>query len=91
MTTSTSELIRARAAELGFDACRFAEVESPWPAGARLAAFVETGRHGEMAWMADTLDRRSHPRAMWPGARSAILLGVNYGPERDPLEDPIPF
>lgn len=86
MTTSTSELIRARAADLGFDACRFAEVESPWPAGAKLAEFVEAGRHGEMGWMAETLERRSHPRAMWAGARSAILLGVNYGPDHDPLE-----
>jgi hypothetical protein len=39
-----------------------------------------------MDWMADTLERRSHPNGMWPGARSAIMLGLNYGPDRDPLE-----
>ncbi|HEY9235533.1 MULTISPECIES: tRNA epoxyqueuosine(34) reductase QueG [Phenylobacterium] len=92
MTTSTSdpgrnaELIRKRAAELGFDACRFASAAEPWPASARLAQFVEQGRHGEMAWMAETEDRRTHPTAMWSGARSAIMLGVNYGPDHDPLE-----
>jgi epoxyqueuosine reductase len=39
-----------------------------------------------MAWMEATLERRAHPQAMWPGARSAIMLAVNYGPEADPLE-----
>jgi epoxyqueuosine reductase len=89
MTTSTSEpieaRIRAEATRLGFDLCRFASAAEPWPAGARLAAFVEQGRHGEMAWMADTVGRRAHPQAMWPDARSAIVLGVNYGPDADPL------
>jgi epoxyqueuosine reductase len=39
-----------------------------------------------MAWMAETAERRAHPKAMWGEARSAIVLGVNYGPDRDPLE-----
>ncbi|MFX9626944.1 QueG-associated DUF1730 domain-containing protein, partial [Acinetobacter baumannii] len=26
-----------------------------------------------------------HPRALWPEARSAIVLGMNYGPEEDPM------
>jgi len=34
-----------------------------------------------MGWMAETLERRRHPTAMWPGAVSAVVLGVNYGPE----------
>jgi epoxyqueuosine reductase len=94
MTTSTSDredpirpesLIREAALKLGFDLCRFTSVEDAWPAAARLAQFVEAGRHGEMAWLADTAARRAHPRAMWAEARSAIVLGVNYGPDTDPL------
>jgi len=85
MTTSISEAIRARALELGFDACGFADAAAPWDAGDHLRAFVDDGRHGDMAWMQATLDRRSHPQAMWPEARSAIVLGVNYGPDADPL------
>ncbi len=58
MTTSTSEtpedLIRAEALALGFDLCRFTDIDEAWPAAARLEAFVEAGRHGEMGWMADT-------------------------------------
>lgn len=88
MTTSTSEgakdQIRAQARSLGFDLCQFADVTAPWPAATRLAAFVEAGHHGEMDWMASTQDRRSHPTAMWGEARSAIVLGMNYGPAADP-------
>ena len=88
MTISTSEredLIRAEALRLGFDLCRFTDIDEAWPAAARLFEFVESGRHGEMDWMAETAERRKHPRAMWNGARSAIVLGVNYGPNHDPL------
>ncbi|WP_300577377.1 tRNA epoxyqueuosine(34) reductase QueG [Phenylobacterium sp.] len=90
MTTSISEspedLIRARALELGFDDCRLARADQPWSAGERLAEFVAEGRHGEMAWLETTLERRAHPQAMWAGARSAVMLGVNYGPDHDPCD-----
>ncbi|HEV7354113.1 MAG TPA: tRNA epoxyqueuosine(34) reductase QueG [Brevundimonas sp.] len=82
--------LRRKAAALGFDVCRFASAADPWAEGDRLAAFVEAGRHGEMGWMETTLERRRHPTAMWPEARTAIVLGLNYGPETDPrpeLED----
>jgi epoxyqueuosine reductase len=89
MTTSISEPIEARirdaARELGFDACGLTGVEAPWPAGDHLREFVDLGRHGEMGWMETTAERRTHPRAMWLDARSAIVLGVNYGPDSDPL------
>ncbi|UTP39880.1 tRNA epoxyqueuosine(34) reductase QueG [Phenylobacterium sp. LH3H17] len=89
MTISTSdprkELIAAKAAELGFDACRFADVTQAWPAGERLMEFLAQGRHGEMGWLQETAERRGHPRAMWAGARTAIMLGTNYGPDADPL------
>ncbi|MFN3352188.1 MAG: tRNA epoxyqueuosine(34) reductase QueG [Brevundimonas sp.] len=77
--------LRAKAQALGFDACRFTSAAEPWTEGARLAAFVEAGRHGDMAWMETTLERRKHPAAMWPDARTAIVLGLNYGPDADPL------
>jgi epoxyqueuosine reductase len=93
MTISTSErpedLIRGEATALGFDICRFTDLPDgdgdAWPAARRLAEYVEAGRHGEMGWMAETAERRAHPRAMWGEARSAIVLGMNYGPDRDPL------
>ena len=55
-----------------------------WPASARLHEFIAAERHGSMGWMADTAERRQHPNAMWEEARSAVVLGLNYGPDADP-------
>ncbi len=89
MTTSISEnpkdLIRAKALAIGFDFCGFAAVDEPWLAGQRLSQFVAEGLHGTMGWMEETLERRSHPTSMWADARSAVVLGMNYGPDTDPL------
>lgn len=79
------EEIRRRAAAEGFDVVRFAAADAPPAAGEHLAAFLREGRHGDMAWMADTAERRSAPRALWPEAGSVIVLGMNYGPADDPL------
>ncbi len=38
-----------------------------------------------MGWMADRLERRADPRTLMPGAKSLVMVGVNYGPARDPL------
>jgi epoxyqueuosine reductase len=85
--TQLKDHIRKQASALGFDVCRFASAAEPWSAGERLAHFVEAGRHGEMGWMETTRERRAHPTAMWDGARTAIVLGLNYGPGRDPLPE----
>jgi epoxyqueuosine reductase len=38
-----------------------------------------------MDWLATSAERRSDPRALWPDVRSIVMLGVNYGPDSDPL------
>jgi epoxyqueuosine reductase len=81
-----STAIRAHALAQGFDACRFTNASLPELTGMRLEEAVMQGRHGTMEWMAQTLPRRRDPRAMWPQARSVIVLGMNYGPDHNPLE-----
>ena len=78
--------LKSRALALGFDAAGITRADEAWPAGERLKAFVELGRHGDMAWMETTLERRSAPTAMWPGARSALVVAMNYGPDHNPLD-----
>ncbi len=71
---------------LGFDAVGIARVDDLGEApGHRLKAFLDTGAHGDMDWLAAHAERRSHPRRLWPEARTAIMLGMSYAPERDPL------
>ncbi|MES1203144.1 MAG: tRNA epoxyqueuosine(34) reductase QueG, partial [Pseudomonadota bacterium] len=77
--------IKQKAIALGFDACGIARADVAWPATARLAQFIADGRHGEMGWMEETAARRGHPQSLWPDAKSAIMLGVNYAGEDDPL------
>lgn len=50
-----------------------------------LARYLERGRHGEMGWMAERVAWRGDPAALWPAARSVIMLAEDYGPEHDPL------
>lgn len=54
-------------------------------APARLADWLEDGHHGDMDWMADRVSERADPRMLWPDVRSVIMLGLNYGPDSDPL------
>jgi epoxyqueuosine reductase len=61
--------IRTHALELGFDDCRIARADEPWSAGARLAAFVEAGCHGDMDWFEETLERRQAPTAYVAGGQ----------------------
>jgi epoxyqueuosine reductase len=93
MRTSTSstakktlrDFIDREAKRLGFDCVAVASPGSIPLAPARLAAFVEAGQQGSMGWMKETAARRGNPSALWPGVRSIVMLGMNYGPETDPL------
>ena len=78
--------LKTLASEIGFNACRITRVDEAWAAGKGLAEYVSAGHHGEMAWMEETLERRSHPQAMWPEAKSAVVIAMNYGPDYNPLE-----
>jgi epoxyqueuosine reductase len=59
--------------------------EVPAASRAGLSRFLAEGFEGDMTWMASHPERRSDPRTMWPQVRGVIMLGVNYGPDRDPL------
>ena len=87
MTAELADRIRAEARALGFDAVGIAPAAVGAREQARLGAFVAAGEFGEMAWMAETLERRRDPRVLWPEARSVIVCSANYGPDHDPLGD----
>jgi epoxyqueuosine reductase len=74
-----------QAKEQGFDVVGITKPDAIPEARARLERFIADGAHGEMTWMADTAERRASPIALWPQARSIIMLGMNYGPKSDPL------
>ena len=85
MPNSISEQIKERARAEGFDLVRLSAAKADPQNAKHLSAFLEAGHHGEMGWMADRAGWRADPQNMWPDARSVIMLGVNYGPDHDPL------
>ena len=79
------EAVVARALEEGFVAARVCRPDAVPDVAERLAAFVEAGFHGQMGWMAERMHWRSAPYALWPEARSVLMLAESYAPEHDPL------
>jgi len=69
----------------GFDAVGITKPDAVPQAKARLERFLADGANGDMAWMASTAERRASPLALWPEVRSVVMLGMNYGPDQDPL------
>jgi epoxyqueuosine reductase len=86
MTADIKTTIRSEAEALGFASLRVTAPHAIGAAGERLRAFVEAGRHGDMGWLADTVERRGHPSHLWPEARSVLMLGMSYAPAADPLQ-----
>ncbi|MFN3658443.1 MAG: tRNA epoxyqueuosine(34) reductase QueG [Pseudolabrys sp.] len=74
-----------KARACGFDAFGVARSDAAPEAKARLGQFLAEGAHGDMDWLADTAARRAAPTALWADVRSVIMLGMNYGPDADPL------
>jgi epoxyqueuosine reductase len=50
-----------------------------------LGAFLAADYHGQMGWMEERVAWRGDPAALWPQARSVIMLAESYAPEHDPL------
>jgi epoxyqueuosine reductase len=77
--------LAAEAARLGFASFGIAAADAAPRAGKRLREWLDAGRHGDMIWMAETVDRRASPQGLWPDVRSVIMLGTSYAPALDPL------
>jgi epoxyqueuosine reductase len=70
---------------LGFDCIGVTDPGAIKDAASHFRAFLAAGAHGDMDWLANHPERRTDPRVLWPDVRSVIMLGVNYGPNENPL------
>jgi epoxyqueuosine reductase len=80
LKTAIYDLARAH----GFDVAGVVRPDALGEAKRHLADFLAAGAHGDMTWM-ENAERRGDPRVLWPDVRSIVMLGVNYGPDEDPL------
>ncbi len=78
--------LQREAAALGFDTIGVTDPAAIAGAAERLGAFIDSGAHGDMDWLATNPARRADPRVLWADVRSVIMLGVNYGPDQNPLD-----
>jgi epoxyqueuosine reductase len=81
--------LEAQARALGFAKIGITRPDAVRMAGTRLRQWVGQGRHGDMAWMADRIGWRASPEALWPEARSVIMLAEPYTPADTPGSDPL--
>jgi epoxyqueuosine reductase len=79
------EALRQQAMAAGFADMGICRPDAIPEAAGRLRAFLDAGRHGTMGWMADRAVWRGDPAALWPEARSVIMLADAYTPRHDPL------
>lgn len=85
MAGLSKEILREHALSEGFSQVGFARPDLP-DAMARLQQFVDMERHGQMSWMAERMAWRGDPTALWPEAKSVIMLAESYTPDDDPME-----
>ena len=69
--------LAAETRALGFDLCRVAPAGEP-PHADEFRGWLRDGMHADMAWLQRNADRRTNPALVLPGARSVIVLGMNY-------------
>jgi epoxyqueuosine reductase len=70
--------IRERARELGFDPVGIAEL-GPVESHTAFVGWLERGFAGDMSYLARGSSKRADTRLPFPGARSAIVVGLDYG------------
>lgn len=83
--TDLKARVVAQALAEGFVAARVCRPDAVPEVPERLAAFLEAGYHGQMGWMEERVGWRGDPAALWPQARSVIMLAESYAPEHDPM------
>jgi epoxyqueuosine reductase len=63
--------------QIGFDSCRIAACRAPAHA-TEFREWLREGEHGEMNYMERGEEKRCDPQKVLPGARSIIVLALNY-------------
>jgi len=87
-TQRHTQLIKAKAVELGFDFCGVAQADFLEEEAPRLETWLKNGMHGQMNYMANHFDKRLDPRLLVDGAKSVVTVLLNYYPEEPLSQQP---
>ncbi|WP_421702350.1 tRNA epoxyqueuosine(34) reductase QueG [Aliiroseovarius sp.] len=86
MTAEVKVAIIDKALEEGFAQAGVCRPDAVPEIADRLAQFVAEGKHGDMGWMGERMHWRGNPAALWPEARSVIMLAEPYTQDHDPRD-----
>jgi len=75
-----TNFIKQVAKQLGFDACNIAKAQRLDDEARKLESWLKNGFHGGMHYMENHFDLRIDPARLVPGAKSVIVLLLNYFP-----------
>src|ERR1043166_480406 len=73
-----SAAIRKRARDLGFQKVGIVSADALLEERDRLEAWLRRGHHAEMTYLARDPEQRTDPRNFFPGARSVVVVALNY-------------
>ncbi len=86
MQASTPEInankIKLEAIALGFEVCGIASAQKLHKYEQAFAQWLKKGLNGTMAYMGNHIPERLDPRLLVEGARSVIVVALNYFPEK---------
>ncbi len=77
-TAEITQLIKSQSQELGFSACRIAKSEFLESEAPKMESWLRAGHQGEMGYMERNMDLRLDPSLLVPGAKSVVVLMLNY-------------
>jgi len=75
---SFSDKMKQHATSLGIDKIRIVAAAPLIAERDHLEEWLKRGFHGNMAWMTRETEKRTDPRVLFPGARSVVVIAVNY-------------
>ena len=83
----SKEKIQKKSEEFGFDIIKITEPEIHKKDHRYIKDFLNNNFHGDMDWLEKNLERRLSPKKIWQDVKSIIVLGVNYAPDHDPMNN----
>ena len=85
------KLIIKKAYDLGFEAIGFTKPKISSTDQSNLSQFLENSLFGHMKWLERHADKKKKPHKLWPQVKTIIVLGLNYAPQKNPLNKAVPI
>ena len=85
---SFSQQIKQKALEFGFSGVGIAAATELEAEGQRLRKWLADDFHGTMAWLEREPAKRADPQILFPGARSVVVVILNYYTDHEHANDP---